>query len=57
MFVENASHGVNAIIRSLKFNAVKNKILYLDIAYQMVKVIPSMLGLHQPRSCAHGGEG
>jgi hypothetical protein len=35
--VENASHGVNAVIRSLRFSAPRNKILYLSIAYQMVK--------------------
>ena len=35
-FVPNASHGVNAVLRSLKVPA-KKKILYLSSAYKMVK--------------------
>ena len=39
VFVENASHGVNAVLRSLGFSFVapRNKILFLNLAYQMVK--------------------
>ena len=36
-FVENASHGMNAVLRSLTLAAPRNKILYLNLAYQMVK--------------------
>jgi selenocysteine lyase/cysteine desulfurase len=36
VFVLNASHGVNAVLRSLKI-APPGKILYLNLAYQMVK--------------------
>jgi len=36
VFVDNASHGVNAVLRSLNF-ASHEKILYLNSAYQMVK--------------------
>lgn len=36
-FVENASHGVNAVLRSVRPRAPRNKILYLNLAYQMVK--------------------
>lgn len=36
VFVLNASTGVNAILRSLKFSP-SGKILYLDVAYPMVK--------------------
>lgn len=37
VFVENASHGVNAVLRSLLFSPPRDKILYLNLAYQMVK--------------------
>jgi selenocysteine lyase/cysteine desulfurase len=36
VFVLNASHGVNAVLRSLKIGS-PGKILYLNLAYQMVK--------------------
>ena len=35
-FIPNASHGVNAVLRSLTIPKGK-KILYLDLAYGMVK--------------------
>ena len=40
VFVDNASHGINAVLRSLASNLLqekKSKILYLQTAYQMVK--------------------
>eukprot|EP00949_MAST-11_sp_MAST-11-sp1_P003205 g3205.t1 len=37
VFVENASHGVNAVLRSMKKLHKGKKILYLNLAYQMVK--------------------
>ena len=36
VFVPNASHGVNAILRSLKIK-LGEKILFLNVAYTMVK--------------------
>ena len=40
VFVDNASHGINAVLRSLASNLLQDsnsKILYLQTAYQMVK--------------------
>ena len=40
VFVDNASHGINAVLRSLASNLLKDseiKVLYLQTAYQMVK--------------------
>jgi isopenicillin-N epimerase len=37
VFVENASHGINAVLRSVPLFLKRKKILSLDIAYGMVK--------------------
>lgn len=36
VFVENASHGVNAVLRSMRLTS-DDRVLYLNVAYQMVK--------------------
>lgn len=37
VFIENASHGINAILRSIVPTMPQKKIMYLNIAYPMVK--------------------
>lgn len=37
VFVDNASQGINSVLRSLRFTGPRSKILFLNVAYQMVK--------------------